>query len=514
MDDAAGIFGAAMRQVPHDSVAEQAVLGAILTNNRAFAAVEDILEPEHFYDPLLGRVFGLCRDLIYRGEAANPISLRRHLDSQPDLGRQTAQDLLAGLLTSMISVLDAASYARAIRDAWVRRSLFDVCTRAADRACRPGSTPVGDIVDELEDGLLQMSMGMSEDAPLMSAGAAVGEALRSAREAAARGTGLAGVSWGYRALDRMTGGLMPGCVYLLGARPAMGKSSIALGIAARVAAGGVPTYFWSGEMKESQLGARLGAAHARLSTQAVFTGRRYDVPEHAETGMREELSDWQWRDLEDGERAAGALPLWFDSRARITATKMRARARRMKRSRTGLGLIVVDYVGLMSAGSAFEDQRSYERITKISGQMKQLAVELDVPLVLLAQLNRQSEGREDKRPTMADFRDAGALEQDADVILLLHREHYYLEKQLAAGLTRRERESAEDFANRVSDLNSRVQKAEGKADLEVAKQRQGPVGVCHLRFTNETTWFRDEAEDQYSPAWINTAEGRAHGQSG
>lgn len=501
-----GLFGDVMRPPPVNLEAERHLLSAILVNNKVFFKVEEVVEPEHFANALNGRVFELCRNLINSGRQADPITLQPMLEGDVLLGRMTAQEYLATLLTALGSVLMGADYAAAIRDAWVRRCLFKTCSEILDRCCRPGDESGAEIVDALETHLLDLARGTDEALPTYSLEHSMQQARLAAEEAARRGNGLAGITWGYRALDRMTGGLMPSAMYLLGARPAMGKTSLGFGIAVRSAAAGHSVLFWSGEMTAPQLGARAGAAWANLSTQSVFTGRRYDIPEDVETGEREPLSGWQWDELEKGERAASALSLQIDTQPRITVAKLRSRARRMKRSKRGLDLIVVDYVGLMSAGSTYEDQRTYERITKVSGQLKQLATELEVPIVVLAQLNRETERREDKRPMMSDLRDAGALEQDADAILLLHREHYYLKKQVDAGLTRKDKESAEDYANRCSALLQRTQAAEGKADVLVPKNRQGPEGTCHLHFTNRTTWFRDTSEDELSPAWASAKQ--------
>ncbi|NSL92930.1 replicative DNA helicase [Acetobacter syzygii] len=497
-----GIFGEAMRQPPVNLEAEQNLLSAILFNNKVFFKVDEIVEPQHFANALHGRVYELCRKVINAGRQADPITLQPMLDGDVLLGRLSANEFLLTIATLLGSAVMGEDYAYAIRDAWIRRCLFKACSNILDRCCRPGAESGPEIVDALETDLLELARGTDEALPTYSLEHSMQQARIAAEEAARRGNGLAGITWGYRALDRMTGGLMPSAMYLLGARPAMGKTSLGFGIATRSAAAGHSVLFWSGEMTAPQLGARAGAAWANLSTQSVFTGRRYDIPEDMETGEREPLSDWQWRDLEEGERKASALALQIDTQPRVTVAKLRSRARRMKRSKRGLDLIVVDYVGLMSAGSVYEDQRTYERITKVSGQLKQLATELEVPIVVLAQLNRESERREDKRPMMSDLRDAGALEQDADVILLLHREHYYLKKQLDSGLVRKDKESSEDYANRCSEFAQRVIAAEGKADVLIPKNRQGPEGTCHLRFTNRTTWFRDVSEDELSPAWV------------
>ncbi|MBO1361518.1 helicase [Acetobacter sacchari] len=497
-----GLFTNAFRALPENVAAEQSLLGAILTNNKAFQLVDDICEPEHFAVPIHGRIFEVCRKLVHQNVEASPITVRPHIDGDVLLGRQSSGEVLGALLRAMVGIINARDYAAAVRDAWLRRRLFRACSETLDLCCRPGDASASDIVDGLESSLLALARGMAEEMPTVSLEASIEAARLNALEASARGTGLAGASWGYRALDRMTGGLLPTAIYVLGARPAMGKTSLGFGIATRSAAAGSSVLFWSGEMKAEQLGARAGAAWANLSTQSVFTGRRYDIPEDVETGEREPLSDWQWRDLEAGERAAAGLSLEIDSQPAITVARLRSRARRMARSRKGLDLIVVDYISLMSSGSERADMSPYERITLVSRQIKQLALELQIPIIVLAQLNRENERREDKRPQLADLRDSGAVEQDADVVLFLHREHYYLKKMADGGLARKEKEAAEDYANRCSAMAQRVSMSEGRADVIFAKNRQGPTGTCPLRFTDHTTWFRDAHEDELSPAWL------------
>nr|WP_254454603.1 DnaB-like helicase C-terminal domain-containing protein [Acetobacter estunensis] len=490
-----------MREPPANVDAEQALLGAILTNNKAFARVDDITEPVQFAVPIHGRIYEVCRNLINAGTDANPITVRAHIEGDPLLGRTTAPDVLKALLIATVGIMNARDYALTIKDAWVRRRLFTACTETLDLCCRPGDALAGDIVDTIETRLLALARGMGEEQLTVTLADSMEQARQQALEASKRGSGLAGTTWGYRALDRMTGGMLPTGIYVLGARPAMGKTSLGFGVAIRAAAAGESVLFWSGEMTPPQLGARAGAAWAHLSTQSVFTGRRYDVPEDLETGEREELTSWQWRDLEDGERAAAALSLEIDSQPAITVAKLRSRARRMARSKRGLHLIVVDYISLMSSGSEQADMKPYERTTLVSRQLKQLATELKVPIIVLAQLNRENERREDKRPQLADLRDSGAIEQDADMVMFLHREHYYLKKLADGGLQRKDRESNEDYANRCSALAARVAGSEGKAEVLIAKNRQGPTGTCHLKFTDYSTWFRDTFEDDRGPAW-------------
>lgn len=503
-----GLFGHAFRKWPENLRAEEALLGAVMVNaQRVIPRIEEIIEPDHFYDPLHGAIYGAALRLYHEGKTPDVVVMCRQFEGDILLGKRKASDYFAQLAGAMVGLLGVADYAREIRDAWMRRQLLQACIDVGDLCARPGSRTGDAILEQLEESLLALGRDFQDQAASVSIGDAVSKAIVSAKDALMRGTDLAGFSWGYRSLDRLTGGMLPEALYVLGARPAMGKTGVGLGIAMRVAAAGAPVLFWSGEMADRQLGARAGAAWAGLSTQSVFAGRRYDIPEEIETGLRAPLTDWQWRDLAAGELAARTLPMQIDTRGGITVAQLRARARRMKRSKQGLGAIVLDYFQLMRGSARVRGSSRYEEMTEVSNELKALAKELQVPVLVLAQLNREVEKREDKRPQMSDLRDTGALEQDADVLMLLHREHYYLRKQAAGdGIKRREREGEEEYQNRLSDFAFRLKESEGKANLYVPKNRHGPEGACPLRFDDLTTWFRDQSEDVRSPAWEWTGE--------
>ena len=309
--------------------------------------------------------------------------------------------------------------------------------------------------------------GPGDDTPLVHMGEGVHEALLGTQAAANRATALAGATTGYAALDRMTTGLIEGDLILVAVRPSMGKTALGLGMAMRAAGSGVSTLFWSGEMAAAKLGARAAAAYAGLSTTSVFTGRDWDVPRDA-YGQPGPLGKWDWDRLMEAERLARTLPLSIDVRPAVTVAGLRARARRMKRSKAGLGLIVIDYVGLM--GVSGQPRSLYERTTEISRDLVALKKELGVPVVALAQLNRANEAREDKMPAMSDLRDSGSLEQDADVILLLHRPHYYLSRH---DPQRAAKDTDEAYHNRVAAHGQQVEAERGRAMVIVAKNRNG-----------------------------------------
>lgn len=499
-------FGGVLRERPANVAAETALLGGLLMNSvKGLPLVEDLVEPEHFYLPLYGEIYAEIRRLVQAGGVADPPVVAPKFRHHDALNGEDVGKVLAGLLSAFVGLPCLPDYATAIREAWLMRSIFDVCVEAGDLCSRPGQKTAEDVRDYVENGLLRIAQGCGESRPVVQIGAAIGQAIENARAAAKRQDGLAGVTWGYRGMDRMTGGLHRSDLTLLGARPAMGKTALGLGIAARSAAAGNSVLFWSGEMRAAQLGARAGAAWAGISTLSVFTGRRYDVDEEIADGPRPVLEDYHWRALAEGERAASDLPLFIDDRPGITVAQLRARARRMKRQKRGLDLIVADYVGLLRASETTRRFGLREAMTEISADLKNLAAELEIPILALAQLSREAAKRDDKRPELTDLRETGALEQDAATVVFAHREHYYLEKAISGDeIPRRMNESEEAYRARCEDLVRRAHESKGKAELILAKNRHGPTGLCRMQFDNTTTWFRDAGEDPRSAAWVNT----------
>ncbi len=494
----------AARQPPHNIVAEQALLGTMMANVKAVHAVEDILCAEHFVDPVHARIFQLIVDGVRAGRVMDPITLRGALEHAGILDECGGVAYLGQLVTAMVGVISAGDYGRVIRDAWVRRTLVTELGPVLEFCFAPPDGGTAEILEIAETTLQRIATDAGDDEPTTGFGNAVRQAVDGAKAASKRGDGLAGLDTGYSALNRMLMGLLPDNLLLLAGRPSMGKTGLGLGIATRVAARGNRVLFWSGEMTAAQLGARAAAAHADLDTVAVFTARRLVAPHLAEIHDREPLTQADWAALQRAEAAAARLPLEIDTRAGISVAQLRARARRMLRQKAGLKLIVVDYVGLMSGTIAAQKQGKYAEVTEISKGLKALAKELHVPVVALVQLNRGPEGREDKRPSTADLRDSGALEQDADAIGFIYRPHYYLSRTGAP--ERQARETDETYANRCSDLALRTKNSVGVAEFIIPKNRHGPTGTTRLRFTDRTTWFRDESEDDISPAWPSFME--------
>ena len=489
------------RLPPANLAAEQALLGAILANNKAYEAVAEFLQPHHFADPVNGIIYAAAARRANAGQLANAVTLRADFEHSGKLDDVGGPSYLAQLLGAMVSVTNARDYGQVIRDAWLRRELIAACMETINSAYAPPDGMNGRGVMEGLDGLLtRIDDGAGLAHALVSAGEAVEQAVTASANAAKRADGLAGLTTGYRGFNRMLSGFLPGQFYVLGARPAMGKSGIGLGIAARVASLGKRVLFWSGEMSAAQLGTRLAAAHAGLSVLDVFRGRGWEPPADIEdSGHYRDLTREEWDRLIVAQREAQTLPLFFDDRPAITVALLRAKARKMKREKGGLDLIVVDYLGLMRASPEMQRLGLRESFTEISGDLKALDEELEVPLLALSQLNREADKRENKIPVLSDLRESGAIEQDAYCVMFLHRPHYYLVQ--AGPPVQKEKESAEEFASRLFRYENELKTEEDKAVVMVAKHRSGSTGRVRMLFDGPTTWFRDEGQGRFECAW-------------
>ena len=473
---------------------EQHLLGAIMTNpQKTMPMIEEILDPTHFSDGLLGAVYQDVLRIWTAGGVPDIFSVKRIVEKHPDMEGVSEEKLsrfVADLLNATVGINEInISYAKSIRDAWHRRAILQTIIEVGQLCQHPGEMSSDAISEQLEEELLQISQKSGDSTPNISAWDAVCEAHESAVAAARRGDALEGISSGYRGFDELTGGLTGGNLYLIGARPGVGKTALGLGMAARVASMEKRVLFWSGEMPGKQLGARLASARTGIDLRAIRMGG----------DGNNELSQQQWDEYQDACDYAQSLPMEIDTREGITVSQLRSRARRMKRSRQGLDLIVLDYVGMMKASAATQRRGLYEAMTEISKGLKALAKELDVPVIALSQLSRKVEERPDKKPIMSDLRDSGGLEQDADVIGLLYRAVYYLQKERSEGQGPREKE--DDWDTRKYELDMKIQRERTRADLFVVKNRHGQEGTVELRFNAPTTWFWDISDISSTKAW-------------
>jgi replicative DNA helicase len=486
-------FGNVLREPPANLAAEQALLGALLANNKAYERVSDFLRPEHFADGIHTLIYGAIARRIDAGQLADVVTLRSEFESNGTLDEAGGPAYLAQLLSAMVGIINAGEYGKVVRDTWLRRQVIDLGSDAVNLAFGAEAELSADqVMERLEARMFALgetSSGRGGD--LMDAAAVAQQVLVAHNRADAAKGGLVGLATGYRDLDRIKGGLLGGEFILVGARPAMGKTAFAAGVAARVARHGGRVMFTSAEMPAWQVQARMVAAKAGLPLKAVLRAFVIDPGENRGRG----LNDDEARRFVEANAAVGQLGIFWDARSRPTVASIRARARRLK-ARGGLDLVLVDYLGLLSSGMEGSQFNRNNELSQISADLKGMAVELDVPVIALSQLSRKVEDRDDKRPMMSDLRDSGSLEQDADMVAFLYREHYYLQQGMP---TRREKESPEQFEQRLAGWGARLSASDGQAELIIAKHRQGETGTVPLAWDGRLTWFFDQRDGGSHP---------------
>lgn len=457
------LFGISQRLPPSNLQAEEALLGALLANNKGSERCAR-LRPEHFSNPVNARTFAEIRRRIDGGALVDAVSLKDFACSTSGAGGE-GQAYLGHLLASFVGIINVTEYADSIRRDAVKRELIDVAERLSN-GCFDDVEP-GRLWSELSGlGDAAVRDGTAESAAV-SLDAAMDAAL-AAMDRARAGT-VSGISTGFQRVDERLGGLEPGLVYVIAGRPGMGKSAWGHQVAVNVARSGVVVLELSLEMSALQLGMRTLAAAAGVPIVALKAGRA---------------------NVEDADRIVRAryeltgLPLTIDDSAGQTPSQIAAKARAARR-KSGLGLVMVDHLNLMRAEDADARHGGTWATERASGSMLQLAKDCECPVLLLAQLNRGVEGREDKRPGLSDLRQAGAIEQDAYAVGFIYREDYYLQGEPE----HQEGDTQEKTAKRVADWRDRKAKCAGRAELLWRKVRDGEPGVDQLTFHGPTATF-------------------------
>ena len=418
----------AYRSPPLNVEAEQALLGAILVNNDAFDRVSDFLKPEHFVEEIHRRIYEIAGSLIRAGKVATPITLKTFL-GEHDLGGVTVQQYLARLAADATTIINAFDYGRTIHDLAVRRELIqigeDVVNVAYDA---PVDSSPRDQIEEAERRLYAVAEGGRYDGGFQRFSDALKIAVDMAAKAYERDGSLSGVATGLTDLDRYMGGLQASDLVILAGRPGMGKTALATNIAFNIAKAyrgetrpdgttaavdGGRVGFFSLEMSAEQLATRIIAEQSGVPSYKI---RRGDITEN------------DFQQVAEAVREMQAIPFYIDQTGGISIAQLTARARRLKRQR-GLDLLVVDYLQLLAGSRTGRNDNRVQELTEITTGLKALAKELNVPILALSQLSRQVEQRDDKRPQLSDLRESGSIEQDADVVLFVFREEYYLKNR-------------------------------------------------------------------------------------
>ena len=447
----------ALKVPPHSVEAEQSLLGGLLLDNQAFDRIADLISAGDFYRDDHRRVWRHVAKLIEAGRPADVVTVSESIEASEDRDKTGGAAYLGALAQNTPSALNIRRYAELVRERSVQRRLAQVATEIAEGALSPGGKEVGQLLDEAETRILEIG----------EAGARHGVGLEEIKPVLARvleridylyhrdnPSDVTGVPTGFNDLDSKTAGLQPGELVIIAGRPSMGKTALALNIAEHVALHTLmPVAIFSMEMSGAQLATRMLGSIARVDQHKMRTGR---------------LSDQEWHELSEAMGKLHDAPIFIDETAALNALELRTRARRLWRQFGGkLGLVVVDYLQLMSAINLRGGENRATEISEISRSLKALAKELHVPVIALSQLSRPVEARNDRRPMMSDLRESGAIEQDADLILFIYRDEVY-------------------FPDKPE--------TKGRAEVIIGKQRNGPIGKIELTFLGQHTRFANYAD--------------------
>lgn len=462
------------QQAPHNIEAEQNLLGALLINNEHLNKIADVLLPEHFYMPLHSKIYDAITKFMSRGLVANPVTLKSYFANDETL-KQSGTDsyeYLLNLCTNATIIINIESFSNAIYEAALRRSLISIGSEIVQTANNENINLSPELqIETAEQRLFNLAIEGKSDTGLAPINLSVSKALDNISQTRARGGKINGVTSGYTQLDEMLGGLQNSDLLILAARPSMGKTSLAINIglnAAKVFADnpekkGVGIF--SLEMSSEQIAMRM------LSIMSDINGVQL------RNGM---ISKEQFSDLVRQSGNLSSLPIYLDDTPALSISALRTRARRMKRQHN-ISLLIVDYLQLLRGSSQYQGNTSrVNEVGEITQGLKAIAKELNLPVIALSQLSRAVETRENKRPQLSDLRESGNIEQDADVVMFIYREEYYLARKMPV--------SDED---QFLVWQEELENVKGVAEVIIGKQRNGPIGAVSLRFNSNTTGFSD-----------------------
>jgi replicative DNA helicase len=448
----------ALKVPPHSVEAEQSLLGGLLLDNQAFDKIADLVTADDFYRDDHRRLFRHVAKLVEQGKPADVVTVAESVEASEDKDRTGGPAYLGSLAQNTPSALNIRRYAELVRERSVQRRLAQVATEIAESALGNSGKDVGQLLDEAETRILEVgekgqrgTQGFEEIQPVL---ARVFERIDHLYHQENK-SDVTGVPTGYIDLDEKTAGLQPGDLIIVAGRPSMGKTALALNMAEHVAVdNGLPVAIFSMEMGATQLAMRMLGSIARVDQHKMRTGR---------------LADDEWSRLSSAMERLHNAPIFIDETGALNSLELRSRARRMRRQCGKLGMVMVDYLQLMSASNDGQGENRATEISEISRGLKALAKELQTPVVALSQLSRAVEQRNDKRPMMSDLRESGAIEQDADVILFIYRDEVYFPEK---------------------------PEGKGRAEIIIGKQRNGPIGKVDLAFLGQYTRFENLARGE------------------
>ncbi len=503
------------RQSPCNIEAEQAVLGAALTNNEAINKVGDFLLAEHFYEPVHQRIYDAILRFNERGLIATPVTLKNHFDKDETLkeyGGATYLSRIAGMASSIINIKDHASIVYSLA---ISRNLIDIGEDMVNEAhSSNGELRASEQIEKSEQRLFNLASEGSSDSNFAALRFSLTDAIKTAEAAAKKQGGISGIATSFEDMDELLGGLHNSDLIIIAARPSMGKTAFALNLALNAAVNLTKEYqqklsalkegsanipeqksvgFFSLEMSSEQLATRMLAMESSIDAGNIKRGK-----------LKKDKQDNEFERLINASARLHELPFFIDDTPALTISAVRTRARRLKRKHN-LGLLVIDYLQLLRGVSSQAQNSRVQEISEITMGLKAIAKELNIPVIALSQLSRAVESRDDKRPQLSDLRESGSIEQDADMVMFIYREAYYLERKMpnkpkAQNVSG---ENKNDLVSYESDIKiyeewyeqngEHYEAVKNKTEILVSKNRNGPIGNVTLIFDSATTKFKSYA---------------------
>ena len=477
------------KKMPQNLEAEQSLLGSILFDNKVLEDLPTNFNSQYFFDPLHANIYDACISLTDVNRLADPLTLKNYLNDN-NLNKDIhIEKYLLDLREGVLSLSKAKFYAEEIKNCYIRRSLIRIADDLIDKSINPKIEVSPDQeISETEEKLYNLAEKDKINSGPIDFKSVLTSATNQINEAFTRKGKLSGVDTGFSGLNRQLGGLNKSDLIVLAGRPAMGKTALATNIGFNAARSNNTSQndsilIFSLEMSAEQLAQRILAEQTTIDSHKLRNG---------------DINEKEFAKLVATQNDIYNLPFFIDDTPAISVGQIASRARRLKRT-SGLGLIIIDYIQLIQGSKASEAQGRVHEVSNITRGLKSVAKELNVPILALSQLSRAVEQREDKRPILADLRESGSIEQDADVVMFVYREEYYLDKSEPS---QRENENQESFNERFTKWQDRRNSAEGKAEIIISKQRHGPTGIIQVQFEAKYTRFMDLAQDNRLPDQI------------
>lgn len=469
------------REAPSNILAEQALLGALLSNNEHVTKFGDFLIAEHFYEPVHQRIYQAVVNTYERGLVANPVTLKNLFDKDEALSELGGGGYLVKLVGMVTSIINVKAYAQTIYDLAMRRSLIGIGEDIVNGAYEENmDMPANRQIEYAEQQLYNLASEGASDSGFIGLKDSLSEAINRAEMAYKRTEAVSGIPTLLNDLDGLLGGLQNSDLIILAGRPSMGKTALAINLAYNATkalfseaerkkeqdpeASAPAVGFFSLEMSAEQLAGRMLAMETGINSSKLRLGN---------------LTDDEFAELVQGNTRMYQLPFFIDDTPALSISAVRTRARRLKR-RHNLALLVVDYLQLLRGSSKASEGNRVQEISEITQGLKAIAKELNIPVIALSQLSRAVEQREDKRPQLSDLRESGSIEQDADIVLFIYREEYYLS-----------RTEPDMGTPKYAEWQEKMERAMNKSEVIIAKQRHGPIGTVPLYFDGNTTRFAD-----------------------